>query len=126
MYIMLGLLIGLLIGFLAPIAIPAEYSKYVAVALLAALDSVFGGLNAKLAGKFKLDILLSGFFGNAILAVIITYLGQSLDIDLYLAAIVAFGTRLFQNFAEIRRQLLTSHHKTGKIENIGSNTSAHT
>ncbi len=122
MYIVLGLLIGIAIGFIAPFSIPAEYSRYVAVALLGAFDSVLGGLNAKLAGKFKLDILLSGFFGNAVLAVIITYIGQSLDIDLYLAAIVVFGTRLFQNFAEIRRQLLTSYRKTSKIEDIESDT----
>ena len=122
MYIVLGLLVGIAIGFIAPFSIPVEYSRYVAVALLAAFDSVLGGLNAKLAGKFKLDILLSGFFGNAVLAVIITYIGQSLDIDLYLAAIVIFGTRLFQNFAEIRRQLLTSYRKTSKIEDIESDT----
>jgi small basic protein len=123
MYIFLGLLLGLLIGLLVPFNIPAEYSKYVAVGLLAALDSVFGGLNAKLSGKFKLDILLSGFFGNTVLAVVLTYLGQSLDIDLYLAAVIAFGSRLFQNFAEIRRQLLTSHHKKGTIDNIDGGAS---
>lgn len=125
MFVVLGLLIGVILGFLTPYSIPAEYSRYVAVALLAALDSVLGGLNARLAGKFKLDILLSGFFGNAVLAVIITYIGQSLDIDLYLAAIVIFGTRLFQNFAEIRRQLLTSYWKTSKMKDIESDTIEH-
>ena len=65
---------------------------------------------------FRLSIFLSGTVGNAAIAVFLTWLGQKLGIPLYLAAVVVFGTRMFQNFAEIRRELLTSKQKRDKIE----------
>lgn len=116
MYVLIGLLIGAVVAILMPITIPAAYSPYVAIALLGALDSAFGGITAMLRGRFQLNIFLSGFFGNAILAGIITFIGKQLDLDLFLAAVVVFGTRIFQNFAEMRRFLLTYKRKTYKIE----------
>lgn len=101
----LGLIAGLLIGMLIPFSIPYQYSNYVAVAILAALDSVFGGISATMQGKFDLKIFLSGFFGNALIAAGLAYLGDQLGIQIYLAAIFAFGNRLFLNFATIRRLL---------------------
>ena len=56
--------------------------------------------------KFDSNIFISGFFGNAILAALLAYVGDRLGVPLYYAAIFAFGTRLFQNFAIIRRHLL--------------------
>ncbi|MEG2570993.1 MAG: small basic family protein [Clostridia bacterium] len=116
MYVLIGLLIGIGAAMFMPITIPAAYSPYVAIALLGALDSAFGGVTAMLRGRFKLNIFLSGFFGNAILAGIITFVGKQLDLDLFLAAVVVFGTRIFQNFADMRRFLLTCKKKTYKIE----------
>lgn len=111
-----GLIIGILAGvFLIPINIPQQYSNYVAVAILAALDSVFGGVAASVQGKFNMKIFLSGFFGNALLAAGLAYVGEQLGIDLYLAAIFAFGNRLFLNFAIIRRYIL---NKASKKDNI--------
>ena len=118
---LVGLLAGLAAGFLFPWAIPSQYSLYAAAALLAALDSALGGFRARVAGEFKLDVFLSGTVGNALIAVFLTWLGQNLGIPLYLAAVVAFGTRMFQNFAEIRRELLTSKQKRDKIkQDMGS------
>ena len=116
MYIMLGILIGAVIGVFTPITIPAALSPYVAIGLLGALDSFFGGVNAMMKNRFQLKIFLSGFFGNAILASFITLVGKQLDLDLFLAAVVVFGTRLFQNFADMRRYLLTNKKKTDKIK----------
>jgi small basic protein len=108
----LGLIIGILIGmFFIPVNIPAQYSNYVAVAILAALDSVFGAIAATLQGKFNMKIFLSGFFGNALLAAILAYIGDQLGIQIYLAAIFAFGNRLFLNFAIIRRFILNKYSK---------------
>ena len=111
----LGLLAGLAIGYIFPVHISARYSQYVAIAILAALDSVFGGINAKLNGKYDEKIFISGFFGNSAIAAGLAMLGTRLDLNLYLAAIVVFGTRLFQNFAEIRRYLLNLPGKKDKI-----------
>jgi small basic protein len=108
---LIGLLIGLLIGTFIPMDIPMSYSSYMAIALLAALDSVFGGISADLQGKFDKRIFLSGFFGNTILAALLTYIGDRLGIPIYYAAIFTFGTRLFQNFAKIRRHLIHREKK---------------
>ena len=112
---LIGLLVGLAVGLLFPWTIPSQYSLYAATGLLAALDSALGGFRARVAGEFKLDVFLSGTIGNAAIAVFLTWLGQNLGIPMYLAAVVVFGTRMFQNFAEIRRELLTSRQKSAKI-----------
>ena len=113
---LIGLVAGLLIGAFFPWTIPAQWSLYVAAGLLAALDSALGGMNARIKKSFNLSIFLSGFFGNAIIAVFLTWLGDKLGLPLYLAAVVVFGTRMFQNFAEIRRELLTLRQKKARIE----------
>lgn len=122
MYVLIGLTIGVVVAMLLPITIPAAYSPYVAIALLGALDSAFGGITAMMRGRFQLNIFLSGFFGNALLAGIITFVGKQLDLDLFLAAVVVFGTRIFQNFADMRRYLLTYKRKTDKIEHKDENS----
>lgn len=122
-----GLLVGLAAGLLFPWTIPSQYSLYAAAGLLAALDSALGGFRARIAGEFKLDMFLSGTIGNAVIAVFLTWLGQNLGLPLYLAAVVVFGTRMFQNFAEIRRELLTSRQKSAKInQDMGSLEEDHT
>ena len=112
----LGLIVGVIIGlFLIPFNISPVYSTYVAVGILAALDSIFGGVAARLQKKFDLKIFLSGFFGNAIIAATLAYVGDQLGIQLYLAAIFAFGNRLFLNFAIIRRIMLSNMSKKDKM-----------
>ena len=112
----LGLIVGVIIGlFLIPFNISPVFSKYVAVGILAALDSIFGGFAARLQHKFDLKIFLSGFFGNAFIAAALAYVGDQLGIELYLAAIFAFGNRLFLNFAIIRRILLSNNAKKDKM-----------
>ncbi len=112
----LGMIIGILIGvFFIPVNIPQQYSIYMAVAILAALDSVFGGVASTMQGKFEIKVFVSGFFGNALLAAGLAYIGDQLGLQLYLAAIFAFGNRLFLNFAVIRRYML---NKSAKKDNI--------
>ena len=103
--ILLGCLIGALIGINMPI-ISYTYSGYLAIAIIAALDSVFGGISSTLNKNFDLKVFVSGFFGNAILSILLTYLGQKLNVDIYLAAIVVFVGRMFNNLAIIRRHYL--------------------
>ena len=100
--IIIGCILGALIGINAPI-ISYTYSSYLAIAIVAALDSVFGGVSSVVQKKFDLKIFLSGFFGNAILSMALTYLGERLNVDIYLAAIIVFVGRMFTNLAIIRR-----------------------
>lgn len=106
MIIFIGLIIGILIGMFGNIAIPAQFDSYLSVAILACLDSVFGALKAFMEKNFRTDVFISGFFGNAILAVALTYLGDKLEMPLYIAAVFVFGSRIFNNFSVIRRVLL--------------------
>lgn len=100
--ILIGCILGALIGMNAPM-ISYTYSSYLAIAIIAALDSVFGGITSVINKNFDLKIFVTGFFGNAILAILLTILGQKLNVDIYLAAIVVFVGRMFVNLAIIRR-----------------------
>lgn len=100
--IIIGCILGALVGMNAPI-ISYTYSNYLAIAIIAALDSVFGGVSSVIKRNFDLKIFLSGFFGNAILSILLTLLGEKLNVDIYLAAIIVFVGRMFNNLAIIRR-----------------------
>jgi small basic protein len=102
-----GLVIGIILGSLTEIRIPEEYSHYLSIAVLAAFDTLFGGIRAQLQNIYDEKVFVSGFFFNIILAASLAFLGVHLGVDLYLAAVFAFGVRLFQNIAVIRRILLT-------------------
>ena len=101
-------------GINAPI-VSYTYSNYLAIAIIAALDSVFGGVVATIKKNFDLKIFLTGFFGNAILSILLTILGEKLNVDIYLAAIIVFVGRMFTNLAIIRRYYLEKW--TSMIEN---------
>lgn len=102
----IGLLIGVIIGLTTNIDIPDKFSPYMSVAILACLDSVFGAVRASLSKNFQADVFISGFFGNAALAAALAYLGDKLGIPIYIAAVIVFGGRIFDNFAIVRRLLL--------------------
>lgn len=112
----LGLLIGLLLGFMSDLRIPEEYTSYLSIAVLAALDTLFGGIRAQLQKTFDDRVFVSGFFFNILLAAGLAFLGVHLGVDLYLAAIFAFGVRLFNNIAVIRRMLLSKRSKIQETE----------
>ena len=100
--ILIGCILGAIIGINAPM-VSYTYSSYLAIAIIAALDSVFGGITSVINKNFDLKIFITGFFGNAILSILLTILGEKLNVDIYLAAIVVFVGRMFTNLAIIRR-----------------------
>ena len=99
--IFIGCVLGAMIGVNLPL-IPYEYSSYVAISIIAALDSVLGGISGTLKGNFNLKTFVTGFFGNAILSILLTYLGEKLNVDIYIGAIVVFVGRMFNNLTMIR------------------------
>jgi small basic protein len=102
----IGLLVGITISYLFAVTIPAEYSRYTAMAILAASDSILGAVRAHLEGEYDNKVFMSGFCVNALLAGLLAFVGDRLGVELYYAAIVAFGVRLFDNLAIIRRHFL--------------------
>ena len=113
--IIIGCVLGAIIGINLPI-ISYTYSTYLAIAIIAALDSVFGGITGVLKGEFDFKVFISGFFCNAILSMLLTYLGTKLNVDIYLAAIVVFVGRMFINLTIIRKYYIDKWSK--KIEEI--------
>ena len=107
----IGLILGVIIGIASGVVIPYGYASYVAIAILACLDSVLGGIYAISQKHFDLKIFASGFFCNGILAVGLVWLGNQLNINLSIAAVVVYGSRIFNNFSQIRRFLLNKTQK---------------
>jgi len=91
------LVIGVALGLLTDLTIADEYTNYLSIAILAALDTLFGGIRAHLEKTFDQIIFITGFFFNISIAVLLTFIGIQLGVDLYLAAVFAFGIRLFNN-----------------------------
>lgn len=111
-YLIAGLLVGVLVGLNVPWVVPAILARYMAVSLLAGVDTALGGLRASLEGEFNTVIFATGFVGNAVLSAAFVYLGDVLGIELYLAAVVALGVRIFNNLGVTRRHLV--NHWTGE------------
>ena len=104
--VFIAMTIGCILGALVGINIPTisyTYSSYLAIAIIAALDSVFGGISGTLKGEFDFKVFISGFFCNSILSILLTFLGNKLNLDIYLAAIVVFVGRMFLNLTIIRK-----------------------
>lgn len=109
-----GLVLGVVLGFLIYVEIPLGYVKYTAIAILAAIDTILGGLRAQLEDRFDLAIFLSGFVVNAAFAALLAGIGDLLGLDIYLGAVIAFSIRIFDNVGFIRRDVLMRYLKGGR------------
>ena len=109
--ILIGCILGALIGINLPI-ISYSYSSYLAIAIIAALDSVFGGITGVLKSEFDFKVFISGFLCHSILAILLTYLGNKLNVDVYLATIVVFVGRMFINLTIIRKYYIDKWSQT--------------
>ncbi len=103
---LVGLALGIALGLVLNVNVSPDLARYTAVAILAGLDSVLGAIRAELDAHYDNRIFISGFITNALVAVALTFVGDRLGIDLYLVALFAFGLRIFQNVALIRRHFL--------------------
>ena len=102
LYALAGIVIGFAAGWYFPLYLPFEYARLLSVSLMAALDTVFGGMRSSMEGKYDNTVFITGFFTNAVLAAFLCYSG----IDLYLVGILIFGMRIFNNLAAIRHLFL--------------------
>ncbi len=101
--LLMALALGVALGLLVEVAIPAAYLTYLGVAILAALDSCLGGVRASLEETFDDRIFVVGFVVNTLMAAFIVFVGDRIGVhELYLAAVVAFGVRVFSNLGAIR------------------------
>src|SRR3954449_946550 len=101
----IGLVVGALIALLVRPSVPAEAGRYVAIAVVAAIDASFGGIRTYLERTFNDRIFVLAFVSNALLALGLVWIGDQLGVDLTTAIVVVFGVRIFQNLAAIRRRV---------------------
>jgi small basic protein len=88
-------------------SLPGAPGHYIAIACLAGLDTVLGGIRSGLEGKFHNDIFITGFITNILIAFFLAWLGDRIGVNLFLAAALVLGARIFTNLSLIRRFLLT-------------------
>ena len=103
-----ALILGVAVGFVSKLGpLPREQGQYFALACLAGLDSIFGGLRGAMEGKFRTDVMLTGFVSNILIAYFLAWLGDQIYINLYIAVALVLGARIFTNLSLIRRLALT-------------------
>ena len=103
----LGLLIGIAAGLILEPTVPIYLQPYLPIAVVAALDALFGGLRALLDGMFDDKVFLVSFLSNVVVAGVIVFLGDQLGVGTQLSTgvVVVLGIRIFSNAASIRRHL---------------------
>jgi small basic protein len=103
----IGLVIGVIAGVVFHPTVPAGLAPYLPIAVVAALDAVFGGLRALLDGIFDDKVFVVSFVSNVLVAALIVYLGDQLGVgsQLTTGVVVVLGIRIFSNAAAIRRHI---------------------
>ena len=104
------LLIGALLGVFFKQPVRNEAGLYLAVACLAGLDTVCGGIRSSMEGKFHGDVFITGFITNVLIAFGLAWLGDRIGANVFLVCAFIFGTRIFNNLSLIRRFLLSQCH----------------
>lgn len=107
MIAVIGLLAGIVLGLVLQPDVPESLDYYLPIAVVAALDAVFGGLRAHLDGIFDDKVFVVSFVSNVVIAAAIVWLGDKLGAggQLSTAVIVVLGIRIFSNVASIRRHI---------------------
>lgn len=102
-----GLVVGIVLGLVLQPTVPAVLQPYLPIAVVAALDAVFGGLRAVLDGIFDDRVFVVSFLSNVVVAAVIVYLGDQLGVGSQLSTgvVVVLGIRIFSNAAAIRRHI---------------------
>ena len=102
-----GLVVGIVAGLLLHPTVPLWLQPYLPIAVVAALDAVFGGVRAILDGIFNDKVFVVSFLSNVVVAALIVYLGDQLGVGSQLSTgvVVVLGIRIFSNVAAIRRHL---------------------
>jgi small basic protein len=107
MIAVIALAIGVAAGVFLEPTVPLGLQPYLPIAVVAALDAVFGGVRAKLDGIFDDKQFVISFVSNVLVAGLIVYLGDKLGVggQLSTGVVVVLGVRIFGNVAAIRRHL---------------------
>jgi small basic protein len=105
MLALFSLLVGALVAVLLQPSVPQDVTRYLAMAVVAAIDSALGGARSYLERTFNDRIFVIAFVSNALVAAFLVWVGDQLGVDLSTAVVVVFGVRIFQNVAALRRRV---------------------
>src|SRR5690625_3038281 len=102
-----GLLVGVVLGLILQPSVPVELQPYLPIAVVAALDALFGAVRARLGGVFDERVFVTSFLFNVVIAALLVFLGDQLGVgsQLSTAVVVVLGIRIFSNAASIRRHV---------------------
>lgn len=106
MPIVAGLILGALIAVLLRPTVPPEYTRYLVVVVIAAMDASLGGVRAWLEEAFIERVFVVSFAVNAVAAAALVLIGDRLGADLVTAVAVVFGIRIFGNLTRVRKRIL--------------------
>jgi len=104
---LLGLVAGIIVGLVLAPSVPQPLEPYLPIAIVAAMDAIFGGLRAYLEGNFSDRVFVVSFVSNVLIAALIVFIGAQIGVgsQLSTAVVVVLGIRIFTNAAAIRRAL---------------------
>lgn len=104
----IGLLIGIVLGVVLQPDVPLWMQPYLPIAVVAALDAVFGAARALLDGVFDDRVFVISFLSNVVVAALLVFLGDQLGVGAQISTgvVVVLAMRIFANVAAIRRRLL--------------------
>jgi len=119
-----ALILGVVLGFLIKVPVTGIAGVYMGVAVIAGLDSVFGGLRSAIEGKFRSDVFMTGFVANIVIAFFLAWFGDRIGVNVYFVAILVMGSRIFTNLSLIRRQMLTKWHDVRERKRLDSEMKA--
>lgn len=107
MFAVIGLIIGVVVGIVVEPTVPQSLQPYLPIAVVAALDALFGGLRAYLDGIFDDRVFVVSFLFNVLIAAFLVFLGDQLGVgsQMTTAVVVVLGIRIFSNAASIRRHV---------------------
>ena len=104
---LLALVLGVVVGLIIGVPMSGFAAVYLPIVVIAGLDAVCGGWRSALEGKFQTDVFLTGFVANTVIASFLAFLGDRIGVDLFFAAAIVLGWRIFTNLNQVRRIMLS-------------------
>lgn len=97
----IGLIIGMLVGLIFGGALPLGYAQYLAVAAIAAVDTLLAAYKMTLEDKLDTTMLALSFCATVLVSCLLVFFSRHTGMDIYIVVAVALGIRIFQNINKV-------------------------
>ncbi len=116
--IFIGIILGIALALKLPINIPSAYTDLLAVGIVAGIDVVVSGVYSELRKSFIFKKFAARLFSGMILAILLSFIGEQLGVQLSFAVMIVFVLRIFENFSKIGQLILQNFEKSVKIKEV--------